>query len=107
MVGGGGTVLVTSSLSIPSGGKLDLADDAMIVDYSGSSPCATIRSYLVNGRNSTAMSGAWDGNGICSSVAALDGVSYALGYAENSAIMVPGPYKKITAETVVSALTNI
>jgi hypothetical protein len=51
---------------------------------SASDPAATIRGYLVSGYNH----GAWNGYGICSSVAAYqaiaDPATYALGYADGA-----------------------
>jgi hypothetical protein len=70
-------VPVLSSLAIGASGKFDLADNAMIVDYSGASPMGTLRGYLTNGY----ANGAWNGNGINSSVAAAM-PGRALGYGE-------------------------
>jgi hypothetical protein len=91
-----GTVLVTSNgtsagtsrvsaLSIDSGSlsaaRLDLANNSMIIDYSGASPLPTIRTYLKNGY----ADGAWNGaNGIDSSAA--NAGTYALGSADNAVL---------------------
>jgi hypothetical protein len=48
---GGGKVLLASSVSMATGTRIDLADNAMIVNYSGASPAATIRGYIVQGYN--------------------------------------------------------
>jgi hypothetical protein len=56
---------------------IDLADNDMIVDYSGASPIATIQSLLTSGY----AAGAWTGAGIRSSAAAAT-TNTALGYAE-------------------------
>jgi autotransporter-associated beta strand protein len=83
-------VLKTRSLTINGAGSLDLADGAMVVDYSGSTPLATIRSYLQQGYSNAA----WSGSGLGSSRAAAiaaDPFSLhktALGYAEVSSIAV-------------------
>jgi ELWxxDGT repeat protein len=67
MVAGGGNVLVTKLLvTLQSTGRLDLADNAAIVDYTGASPIDAVRAALLGGYNS----GAWNGHGITSSVAA-------------------------------------
>jgi len=63
---GSGAVLTATSLAIASNGRLDMADGAMIIDYSGSSPTASIQGYLTTGY----AAGAWNGNGIDSSTAA-------------------------------------
>jgi rhamnogalacturonan endolyase len=72
--------LRVQSLNI-SGGTLDLNNNSIIVDYTGASPVATIRSYLASGFNG----GKWNSAGIDSSSAAADATSmHALGYAEAS-----------------------
>jgi hypothetical protein len=81
----GGGSLGTSRvphLAIADGGTLDLGDHALIVDYTGVSPLATIRSQLTSGR----AGGLWNGTGITSSAAALDPAHTGLGYAEASTI---------------------
>jgi hypothetical protein len=55
-------LLVTNSLSI-TGGKLDLGDNALIVEYSGTSPIGQITGLIQSGRNG----GAWNGTGIITS----------------------------------------
>ncbi len=78
---GGNSTLVVKSLALSNSGTLDLADNAMIVDYTGTSPMASIRADLASGFNT----GAWNGAGIDSSSAAADSsMSHALGYAEAS-----------------------
>jgi T5SS/PEP-CTERM-associated repeat protein len=79
---GGAVSLRAGSLSIESsaGSKLDLTDHAMIVDYAGASPVDEIKALLVTGR----AGGAWTGNGITSSSAALLAAKMAVGYAEAS-----------------------
>jgi subtilisin family serine protease len=61
----GNRVLKTKSLLIGAG-SLDLTDNDLIVDYTGASPLAAIRSWLTAGRNN----GTWNGSGIRSSSAA-------------------------------------
>src|SRR5206468_6545269 len=51
----------------------------LVVDYTGASPAATVRSYLATGRNG----GSWNGPGIDSSSIAGNSL-FALGYAEAS-----------------------
>jgi hypothetical protein len=78
---GGDRVLVTSGLAISTGGRLDLGDNAMIYDYAGFSPLATVKSLLTTGYNA----GAWNGDGIMGSVAAADASQRTgLGYSEAS-----------------------
>ncbi len=78
---GASQTMRTTSLSITAGARLDLANDALVVDYTGTSPLATIRSLLTTGY----ANGAWNGVGINSSVAAST-AGRAVGYAEASAI---------------------
>ena len=72
----GSRVLSTKALSVPTG-ALDLCDNAMVFDYSGSSPLPTVRSAITSGY----AGGAWTGPGIRSSAAASQS-GFALGYAE-------------------------
>jgi autotransporter-associated beta strand protein len=86
MTSGGNKVLVTPSISIDTvnGGRLDLTDNSMIVDYTGSSPIAAIKSLILSARNG----GAWNGPGITSS--SLPGAfvhSRGLGLAEASGLI--------------------
>lgn len=62
----GSRVLRAGSLSMSAAGRLDLADNAMIIDYAGASPASAINGYLSSGY----AGGAWTGNGIRSSTAA-------------------------------------
>lgn len=73
----GSRALVTKALSITSGGKLDLTDNALIVGYTGGSPISTIQSLLGSGY----AGGPWNGNGIMSSTAAAT-PNRGLGFAE-------------------------
>lgn len=58
--------------------KLDLGKNALVVDYTGASPLADIRSFIVQGY----AAGSWTGNGITSSDA--NASNFAVGYAENA-----------------------
>lgn len=75
LVGAGGDKLLTlEALGITGGGRLDLADNFLRVNYSGTSPQAAIREWLAGGF----AGGTWTGNGI-STVSAIAGQT-ALGY---------------------------
>ena len=93
-----------SHLSISSGGRLDLANNDLIVDYSGASPIGDVAGFLARGYNG----GAWDGDGIHSSLG--NGSSFALGYAEASAIFSSFPAtfsgQSVDATTVLIAFTR-
>lgn len=76
-----GGVVKTTSVSVAGGATLDITNNAMIIDYSGASPLATIAQRIRSGRSS----GDWQGTGITSGLAA-NTVGYSLGYAEAGAI---------------------
>jgi autotransporter-associated beta strand protein len=72
--------LTVSSLTIYSGGTVDITNNSLIIDFgSGSDPASTIRGYLVSGRGPT---GNWQGTGLTSSAAAADPSIYTIGYAD-------------------------
>jgi len=76
MLSNGSRSLTTKSLSIPAGGKLDLVNNDLVVDYSGASPIGSwtgsaydgITGLIQSGRNG----GAWNGNGIITSAASAN-----------------------------------
>jgi fibronectin-binding autotransporter adhesin len=79
----GGDLSTVNSLTLTGSGQFDLNDNDLVIDYSGASPAATIRSYLVRGFNG----GNWNGAGVASGAAHNDsGFQTALGYAENSTL---------------------
>jgi hypothetical protein len=66
---------------------LDLADNAAIVDYTGTSPATLIRQQILAGRGGSGLGKTWNGQGITSSTAATaEPESRSIGYAENSAL---------------------
>ena len=76
---GSGRTPVVKSLSITGNSRVDLNDQALIVDYDlGPSPLNTIAGYLTTGY----AGGAWSGQGINTSVGSP--TQFALGYAEAS-----------------------
>jgi hypothetical protein len=81
MSAGNNKTLEIATLTVNSGGLIDMGDNGMIVDYpTGSlSPASTVRDYIVQGRNA----GAWSGTtGITSSAAAANPGKFGVGYAE-------------------------
>ena len=71
---------VVKSLTIDSGATMDLTNNALIVNYSGSStPFSTIGGYIASAYDS----GNWDRAGLTSSTAEIT-LATALGYAESS-----------------------
>jgi hypothetical protein len=85
--------LVTNALAIAGAstvtGKLDLTNNAAVVDYpvAGPNPSATVRSQIIAGRGGSGLGKPWNGNGITSSTVQADVTtspnSTSLGYAVN------------------------
>ena len=73
--------MVTNALTIAGGstptGKLDVTNNAVIVDYpaAGPSPATTIRDQIIAGRGGTGLGKTWNGQGITSSQPAADPVN--------------------------------
>jgi hypothetical protein len=78
----GKMVLTTTSLNVDDGGRLDLTDEAMIIDYAVAYNLATLQARLASGY----AGGAWNGQGINSSTAAAAGGATGVGYAESGQI---------------------
>ena len=77
---GGGKVLRVTGLSIDPAGTLDLANNDLIYDYSGTTPQAATIAALIRSARGT---GAWTGDGLTSSAAAADTThSTTLGFME-------------------------
>lgn len=75
---GGGTLKVATLQLDATKSKLDLANQGMLVDYTGSSPILTIRAYALSGYNG----GAWTGTGLTSTTAAANPSTRAVGFGE-------------------------
>ncbi len=73
------------NLNISFGGRLDLADNDLVVDYSGASPIATVRTSIRAAYNS----GDWTGDGIATSTG--NAAQFGLGYAESGAVFTSFP----------------
>jgi autotransporter-associated beta strand protein len=76
---------VVPAVTVAAGATLDLTNNDMVVDYTGATPFATIRSLIISGYNG----GPWNGTGITSSTAAAIAAGAspnktAIGYAEAS-----------------------
>jgi autotransporter-associated beta strand protein len=84
-------------------GKVDLNNDALVIDYSSTSPLTTIQNQVKSGY----ASGAWNGNGINSSAAGSD-AGYGLGFAEQTDLAV-GTYagQSLDATSLVIAYTRL
>ena len=75
------------TLFIDAGGRLDLSNNAMVIDYDVGSPRVTIGGYVQQGHNA----GAWNGPGINSSLAAVT-PNRAIGYADAADIGSPAMF---------------
>jgi glucose/arabinose dehydrogenase len=106
----GGTAASTSlvgSLTIAGGAtptaKLDLNDNAAIINYTGASPVGTVRQQLLAGRGGSGVGKTWSGPGITSSAAmaanAAAPESRSVAYAENSTLPL-GPYTMFRGQPV-------
>ena len=99
----GGTSASTSNvkrLRIAGGStpiaKLDITNNAFVVDYSGVSPLAEVRAQITSAYNG----GAWTGNGITSSNA--NASNFGIGYAEASTLpSVPAIFGSVDADAVL------
>jgi hypothetical protein len=96
-------VLVTKALGIEEVGglatsRLDLADNAMIVDYDGpaASPLQDITRWIASGCDGRL----WDGNGIVSTTAAGNPFTVGLGYAQNDLLFAKDQYSTFAGEPV-------
>ncbi len=79
--GGGVRTLALCALSIDTtDARLDIADHAVIVDYTGASPLASVKAAIKNACNN----GAWKGFGITSSLA--DASVHGVGFGEAGAL---------------------
>jgi hypothetical protein len=105
---GGAKNLVTGALTIAVGGgaptgKLDLTNNATIIDYTGTSPAAMLRQQILAGRGGPGLGAAWTGQGITSSAAAAavatEPESRSVGYADNASLPL-GPYTTFRGQTV-------
>jgi hypothetical protein len=99
--------LVTGALTIAGGGtptgRLDVTNNAAIIDYAGASPEATVRTQIISGRSGPGFGATWTGNGVTSSTAAAAVVtepeSRSVGYAENAQLPL-GPYSDFRGQPV-------
>jgi hypothetical protein len=99
---GRGTSVVTE-LTLGPEGVLDLADNALVLDYSGTSPVATIREKIFAGRGGSGFGPSWTQPGINSTTAAEankdEPEAFSIGFAENAALPL-GPYTTFRGQPV-------
>jgi autotransporter-associated beta strand protein len=70
--------VILTSLLIGSSATLDITNNHILVDYSGSDPISTIANLITKGFNT----GNWGGTGITSTTAQSNAGSYGIGYAD-------------------------
>jgi autotransporter-associated beta strand protein len=108
MTSGASKTLVTPTLTIagtPAAptGKLDVNSNSAIIDYTGTSPAATIRQQILAGRGGPGLGAEWNGMGITSSAVAAANASEpesrSLGYANNADLPL-GPYTNFRGQPV-------
>jgi hypothetical protein len=93
-----GALSIAGTPSAPTA-QLDL-NGAAVVDYTGTSPAATIRSQVLAGRGGAGLGATWNGQGITSSAAAAaDPETRSVGIAENSSLPL-GPYTVFRGQPV-------
>ena len=82
-------------------GKLDVTNNAFVVDYTDPSPINRIRTLITSAYNG----GSWDGNGITSSSANAN--NFGIGYAEASALAsIPAIFGSVDATAVLFRFTR-
>lgn len=101
-----GTSALNSAPTFSATGRLDLTNNKMVINYTGSSPLGLVRSALVSGRGTTGgydNGETWNGtSGIISSTAQADVAQFGVGYAENSDLPL-GAYTSFGGQTVGSS----
>jgi len=103
LVVGHNKVLVTKALGIEDvdgvpTSRLDLTDNAMIIDYDGleSTPLQSIRRWIASGYNGKQ----WNGNGIVSTAAAGNPFTVGLGYAQNDLLFPKDQFSTFAGQAV-------
>jgi hypothetical protein len=85
----GGTSVI-ASLDLDADATLDIGDNALVIDYTGTSPLTTVREKILSGRGGVGFGASWTGTGITSSTAAqanlIEPEVWSVGYAENVAL---------------------
>jgi hypothetical protein len=98
---------VLSTLSIAGDSapiaRFDLTNNAVTINYTGSSPGAAVREQILAGRGGSGFGSPWNGPGITSSAAttanAAEPESRSIGYAENASLPL-GPYTTFRGQPV-------
>lgn len=104
-------VMNVSSLSIAAGGKLDLNNNTLFLNYgAGADPVLSVSGYLANGYNGGAWNGASGSGGVILSSAAASGPlnTFGVGYADSADGVVAGqPANSIEIRYTVMGDANL
>lgn len=101
LLAGGNLLINTQTLLMNATSQLDLADNAMVIDYAGASPINGVTAALTAGY----AGGAWNGFGIRTSLG--DAGNFALGYAEASALTtIPAAFGAFNGDAVLVRYTR-
>ncbi|HYE18074.1 MAG TPA: hypothetical protein VEA69_06505, partial [Tepidisphaeraceae bacterium] len=107
----GGKVLHTTALSVTDTGRLDIANNALVVDYAqgAASPADAVRQMVLTGWN---VSGTlWGGVGLTSSTAQAASTTLAIGFGEATSVLGPdgGTFygQPVDASAIVARVTRI
>jgi hypothetical protein len=83
--------------------RLDLTNNAVVIDYTETSPAAMVHQQILAGRGGAGLGKPWNGQGITSSAAAAENAadpeSRSVGVAENAALPL-GPYTTFRGQPV-------
>jgi hypothetical protein len=83
--------------------RLDLANNAAIIDHAGASPSSTVRAQILAGRGGPGLGQSWNGNGITSSAVAAANTaepeSRSIAFAENATLPL-GPFTTFRGQPV-------
>jgi len=101
LLAGGNHLINTQALLMNATSQLDLADNAMVIDYAGASPLSGVTAALTAGY----AGGAWNGFGLRTSLG--NASQYALGYAESSALAtIPSIFGSFVDDAVLVRYTR-
>ncbi len=101
MAPGANRVAKTKGILTSGTGKVDIADNAATVDYTGASPLASIQSQIVSAYDN----GSWNGSGIGSSLA--NATQRGVGYAEASELSsIPSIFGTVDNDTILIRSTR-
>ncbi|MEX2142608.1 MAG: lamin tail domain-containing protein [Pirellulales bacterium] len=86
-----GETSVITSLTLGGTAEIDIGNNALVIDYTGASPVATVRAEILAGRGGSGLGASWNGfrgikSGAVAQANATEPESRSIGYAENAAL---------------------